>query len=79
MTTGRIKNNLGFLIAGLVIFSVATTVYLEVKQTAEVKKSPTGMCHVKGSLYYSQTLNYKPYSNLEKCLTSGGKVPESIN
>lgn len=76
MTKDRVKNNLGYLIAGLVVFAVATTVYLEVKHSPEVKKSPSGLCHDRYSLYYPQTLNFEPYGSLVGCLGSGGRVSQ---
>ena len=76
MTRDGVKNNLGYLIAGLVVFAVATTVYFEVKHSPRVKKSPAGLCHDRHSLYYPQTLNYEPYASLVGCVSSGGRVPQ---
>ena len=39
-----------------------------------VKKSKSGICHAKGSTYYSKTKNYTPYQSMEACLKSGGVV-----
>ncbi len=41
-----------------------------------VKKSESGICHVKGSTYYSRTKNYTPYQSLEACIKSGGRRPK---
>lgn len=41
----------------------------------QVKKSTTGICHEKGSTYYSRTTNYTPYNSIQECLNSGGRLP----
>lgn len=33
-----------------------------------VKMSKSGICHERGSTYYSKTKNYTAYDTLEKCL-----------
>lgn len=40
-----------------------------------VKKSVNNFCHAKGSTYYNQTKQFTPYSDIKKCLASGGKLP----
>ena len=40
-----------------------------------VKKSRSGICHAPGSTYYARTLNFKPFTNIDSCLTSGGRLP----
>lgn len=40
-----------------------------------VKKSTTGICHAKGTRYYSQTTNFTAYSTVQACLSSGGRLP----
>ena len=75
MTLSRAKDNLGYLIAGLMIFTVSIMFYFEFKSSPKVKKSPSGLCHTTNSPYYLQTLTFEAYSDLEGCITSGGKVP----
>ena len=41
-----------------------------------VKKSKSGICHAKGSTYYSRTKNYTSYQTMEACLKSGGRKPK---
>jgi len=41
-----------------------------------VKKSSTGICHAPGTTYYSRTKNFTPYSSLDECLESGGRLPK---
>jgi hypothetical protein len=41
-----------------------------------VKKSKSGICHAKGSTYYSKTKNYTSYQSMEACLKSGGRRPK---
>ncbi len=40
-----------------------------------VKKSRSGICHPKGSTYYSRTRHYTPYDTMQACLDSGGRAP----
>ena len=40
-----------------------------------VKKSFTGICHAKGTVYYVRTSNFTPYNSLDECLLSGGRLP----
>ena len=44
--------------------------------SAPVKKSRSGICHAPGSTYYARTLNFKPFTNIDSCLTSGGRLPK---
>lgn len=41
-----------------------------------VKKSTTGICHTKGTTYYARTTNYKAYTSIADCLSSGGRLPK---
>ena len=41
-----------------------------------VKKSRSGICHASGSTYYARTLNFKPFTTIDSCLTSGGRLPK---
>jgi hypothetical protein len=43
---------------------------------APVKMSRSGICHAPGSTYYGRTQNYTPYSTLDACLKSGGRLPK---
>jgi hypothetical protein len=38
-----------------------------------VKKSRSGICHLRGSSSYSRTKNFTPFTSLEKCVQSGGR------
>jgi len=42
-----------------------------------VKKSNTGICHEEGSTYYYRTKNYKIFDSIDKCLQSGGRMPNN--
>lgn len=42
----------------------------------QVKKSTSDICHEKGSAYYKRTANFQPYSSIEECLNSGGRLPK---
>jgi len=41
-----------------------------------VKMSKSGICHERGSTYYSKTKNYTAYKTLEACLRAGGRKPK---
>jgi hypothetical protein len=41
-----------------------------------VKMSKTGICHERGSTYYSKTKNYTAFNTLEECLRAGGRRPK---
>jgi hypothetical protein len=41
-----------------------------------VKKSNSVICHTPGSTYYARVLNFKPFANIDSCLTSGGRLPK---
>ena len=41
----------------------------------KVKKSLSNICHQKGTQYYKQTKNFKPFNSIEDCLNSGGRLP----
>jgi hypothetical protein len=41
-----------------------------------VKKSSSGLCHARGTRYYTQTLKYTAYASIDACLASGGKLPK---
>jgi len=41
-----------------------------------VKKSSTGLCHAKGTQYYTATKIFTPYQSLRLCLASGGRLPK---
>tara|TARA_R110002020_G_scaffold69783_1_gene181573 strand:- start:1120 stop:1401 length:282 start_codon:yes stop_codon:yes gene_type:complete len=76
MKSKRIVGNLGYLVAGLVIFSITTTVYIEFKRFPYVKKSFYGVCHSTESPYYDQVKNYESYRDFEGCISSGGRPVE---
>ena len=40
-----------------------------------VKKSRSGICYAPGSTYYARTLHFKLFTNIDLCLTSGGRLP----
>jgi hypothetical protein len=40
-----------------------------------IKKSSTGICHAPGTTYYDRTTNFTPYTTLDACLASGGRLP----
>lgn len=51
--------------------------YCSFSYAAEVKKSKSGLCHDKYSSYYDRTKNFQPFSTLEDCIDSGGRLPKN--
>ena len=43
--------------------------------SGRVKKSRSGICYAPGSTYYARTLHFKLFTNIDLCLTSGGRLP----
>jgi hypothetical protein len=41
-----------------------------------IKKSTTGICHEKGTLFYKNTKNFTAYNSISDCLESGGRLPK---
>ena len=41
-----------------------------------VKMSKSGICHERGSTYYSKTKNYTAFNTMEECLRAGGRRPK---
>ena len=41
-----------------------------------VKKSSSGLCHAQGTTYYTATKTFTPYSSVQACLASGGRLPK---
>ena len=39
-----------------------------------VKKSTSGICHARGTRYYSQTTHFTAYTTVQACLDSGGRL-----
>lgn len=44
-----------------------------------IKKSSSEICHSPDSSHYKRTVSYTPYSTLEDCLTSGGRLPSGYS
>jgi endonuclease YncB( thermonuclease family) len=42
-----------------------------------VKKSRAGICHVRETPGYQQTVHFKAFRNIEACLKSGGRLPKN--
>ncbi|MDA9558129.1 HNH endonuclease family protein [Vibrio sp.] len=42
----------------------------------EIKKTKSGLCHEEHSSYYERIKNYTPYSSIDACLESGGRLPK---
>lgn len=43
-----------------------------------VKLSTSGVCHERGTPFYSKTTNFTPFRTLDACLRAGGRLPEGV-
>jgi hypothetical protein len=55
--------------------STATPTKTDPNQPA-VKKSKSGICHGKGTTYYSRTKLYASFDTIKACIDSGGRLPK---
>ncbi len=67
---------LKFVIAMLAICISPLFYSAEAADEPPVKKSKSGICHVKGTSYYAQTKNYTAFNSLEECIKAGGRMPK---
>ena len=60
--------------------TIKATVAIPVIDTSDtapaVKKSTSGICHTKGTTYYTATKIFTSYSTVASCLGSGGRLPK---
>jgi PBP1b-binding outer membrane lipoprotein LpoB len=59
------------LLASVFIFSGCSS-----NSEPMVKKSTTGICHKKSTLFYNNTKNFTAYDSIDDCLKSGGRLPK---
>ena len=59
----------------LIIFLLISACDNVQNNNPKVKKSLSNICHQKGTQYYKQTKNFKPFNSIEDCLISGGRLP----
>lgn len=59
----------------VVVVLVFGAIYL-FSRNPSVKKSSTGICHQKGTLFYKNTKNFTSYNSMDECLNSGGRLPK---
>jgi hypothetical protein len=64
-----------YLIFILIILIVIFFAYY-LNNVPAVKKSPAGICHQKGAIFYNNTKNFTSYDNLSDCINSGGRLPK---
>ncbi len=77
------------LVFGLIVVSIAlVTQYFFNRQISnseikivemQVKKSDEGICYERGKPGYNRDMGYTGYDSIEKCLESGGILPETSN
>lgn len=46
------------------------------EENPQVKKSTSGICHERGTPYYTRTIHFIAYMNLKDCIGSGGRLPK---
>jgi ABC-type Fe3+-citrate transport system substrate-binding protein len=64
------------LLATIVLISAVTLSGCSLSGDVSVKKSNTGICHEKGTLFYNNTKNFTAYDSIDECLKSGGRLPK---
>jgi hypothetical protein len=60
----------------ILIFTTTIISSIVFGQSEPIKKSNSGICHKPSSQYYKQTKNFVPYTTLDECLKSGGRLPK---
>ena len=65
-----------FLLLAMVAGFCLTADVATANDEPPVKMSKSGICHERGSTYYSKTKNYTAYNTLEECLQAGGRKPK---
>ena len=66
----------GLIVAVILAFSGIFANTAIANDEPPVKMSKSGICHERGSTYYSKTKNYTAYNTLEECLRAGGRRPK---
>jgi len=67
------KWNKIFLSFAVIIFFLSVEPSTAQDDGPPVKKSNSGICHVKGSRFYNQTKNFTPFNSIGDCVKSGGR------
>ncbi|WP_165856758.1 HNH endonuclease family protein [Marinobacter sp. JSM 1782161] len=47
-------------------------------QADVVKKTSSGICHPPASSYYDRIQNFEPFSSLDSCVATGGRLPKNL-
>lgn len=64
----------------LCVFVLCLTGLAEPVYASEmIKKSNSGICHPSQSSWYERTDDYTPFSSLDDCLASDGRLPKGMN
>lgn len=61
------------IVAASLMFSPALAV---AEENPPVKMSNSGICHERGSTYYSRTKHFTAYPSMAACLKAGGRRPQ---
>lgn len=64
------------LLVTTVLISAVTLSGCSFSNDVAVKKSKTGICHEKGTLFYDNTKIFTAYDSIDECLNSGGRLPK---
>lgn len=65
-----------FILAFIVSFFSMSLSASDNNSNPPIKKSNTGICHLKGGTYYGQTKNFTAYQSMDDCIKSGGRHPK---
>ena len=72
-STGKIVFSVGIL---LMFFFASLYFFRDNFFGPSIKKSTTGICHEKGTLFYKNTKNITAYTSISDCINSGGRLPK---
>ena len=77
MVDGSYKPTVSTAVSTTTTKTTKTTAPSNASDTAPaVKKSSSGLCHAQGTTYYTATKTFTPYSSVQACLASGGRLPK---
>ncbi|MGB5052208.1 MAG: hypothetical protein WBO46_24880, partial [Caldilineaceae bacterium] len=74
------KNFTGKMVLSVGIVSMVVFMFIYFSRDdffgPSIKKSTTGICHEKGTLFYKNTKNFTSYNSLDECLKNSGRLPK---
>ncbi|MEO1220870.1 MAG: hypothetical protein AAFY42_05900 [Pseudomonadota bacterium] len=72
----EVKTRITALLSLALAFSAPVEATAQSKSEPPVKMSRSGICHAKGTTFYSRTKNFRPFQTMQACLDAGGRLPK---